>query len=179
MASPRPDRHCGQPDPLGTGDAGRRPTHIARGSVASLTAMASRNDSGDLRDIWLFSACSASQLKTIRKAVEEIEVDAGRVLCEEGSVGREFFFIREGSAVVKRKGRKVATLGPGAYFGELSLLDRMPRSATVVSETPMRLLVLDQRRFGGLLDDMPALAHKLLVAMSGRLREADARVVVQ
>lgn len=140
--------------------------------------MATRRSTLDIGDIWLFSACSASQLKTIRKAVEEVEVPERRVLCEEGTVGREFFFIVEGTATVRRKGRRVATLGPGQYFGELSLLDRMPRSATVTSDTPMRLLILDQRRFNGLLDDMPALAHKLMVAMSGRLREADARVVV-
>jgi CRP/FNR family transcriptional regulator, cyclic AMP receptor protein len=129
----------------------------------------------DLGDIWLFSACSASQLKTIRRQVEEVTVQAGRVLCEEGSVGREFFFIVSGTAVVRVKGRKVATLGPGQYFGELSLLDRKPRSATVVSETPMSLLVLEQRRFNGLLDEMPTLSHKLLVAMCQRLRDADAK----
>ena len=139
--------------------------------------MARRTQDLDLGDIWLFSACTAGQLKTIRRQVEEIEVDAGRVLCEEGTVGREFFFIVEGTAAVRRGGRKIATLGPGGYFGELSLLDRKPRSATVVSDTPMTLIVLDQRRFNGLLDEMPALAHKLLVAMSQRIREADAKAV--
>ncbi len=129
----------------------------------------------DLRDIWMFSACSAGQLRTIRKSVEEVQVPAGKVLCEEGKVGREFFFIIDGTASVRRGGRKAATLGPGQYFGELSLLDRQPRSATVTAEMPMRLLLLDQRRFSGLLDDIPGLAHKLLVAMAGRLREADAR----
>lgn len=137
--------------------------------------MAAKARDLDVGDIWLFSACSASQLRTIRRAVEEVEVPAARVLCEEGSVGREFFFIVEGTAAVRRGNRKVATLGPGTYFGELSLLDRKPRSATVVSETAMKLLVLDQRRFNGLLDAMPALAHKLLVAMAGRLRDADAK----
>ena len=131
----------------------------------------------DLGDIWLFSACSASQLRTIRRQVEEISVPAGRVLCEEGTVGREFFFVVDGSAVVRRGGRKIATIGPGGYFGELSLLDRKPRSATVESATEMTLLVLDQRRFNGLLDAMPALAHKLLVAMAQRIRDADARAV--
>jgi CRP/FNR family transcriptional regulator len=131
----------------------------------------------DLGDIWLFSACSASQLRTIRRQVEEITVPAGRVLCEEGTVGREFFFVVDGTAAVRRGGRKIATIGPGGYFGELSLLDRKPRSATVESETDMTLLVLDQRRFNGLLDAMPALAHKLLVAMSQRIRDADAKAV--
>lgn len=137
--------------------------------------MASKARQLNLGDIWLFSACSASQLRTIARSVEEVTVPAGSVLVEEGTVGREFFFIVEGTATVRRKGRKIATLGPGAYFGELALLDRKPRSATVVSETEMTLLVLEQRSFNGLLDAMPALSHKLLVAMSQRLREADAR----
>jgi CRP-like cAMP-binding protein len=131
----------------------------------------------DLGKIWMFSACSAAQLKTIRKSVEEVTVPAGRVLCEEGTLGREFFFIVAGTAAVRRKGRKVATLEAGRYFGELSLLDRKPRSATVVSETPMTLLVLEQRRFNGLLDEMPTLSHKLLMAMTQRLREADAKAI--
>ncbi len=129
----------------------------------------------DLGDIWLFSACSAGQLRSIRRQVEEVTVPAGRVLVEEGTVGREFFFITEGTASVRQGGRKMATLGPGNYFGELSLLDRKPRSATVTSDTDMTLLVLDQRRFNGLLDEMPTLANKLLSAMARRIRDADAR----
>jgi CRP/FNR family transcriptional regulator, cyclic AMP receptor protein len=129
----------------------------------------------DIGDIWLFSACSTSQLRAIRRAVEEITVSAGAVLVEEGTIGREFFFILEGTATVRRSGRKVATLEPGGYFGELALLDRKPRSATIVAETDMKLLVLEQRSFNGLLDAIPAIAHKLLVAMSQRLREADSR----
>src|SRR5580698_10175516 len=122
----------------------------------------------DVGDIWLFSACPANQLRKIRQAVEQVDVPAGVVLCEEGTVGREFFYIVDGTAAIKRNGRKVTTIGPGGYFGELSLLDRLPRSATVVSETPMSLLVLEQRRFNGLLDSMPGMSHKLLVAMSAR-----------
>ena len=129
----------------------------------------------NLGDIWLFSACSTSQLRTISRSVEEVAVPVGSVLVEEGTIGREFFFIVEGTASVRRKGRRIATLGPGSYFGELALLDRKPRSATVISETDMTLLVLEQRAFNGLLDAMPALSHKLLVAMSQRLREADAK----
>ena len=144
--------------------------------MASLSSMARQREL-DLGDIWLFSACTAGQLRTIRRQVEEITVSAGRVLVEEGTVGREFFFILDGSATVRKGGRKVATLGPGNYFGELSLLDRQPRSATVTADTDMTLLVLDQRRFNGLLDDMPTLAHKLLAAMAQRIREADARAV--
>jgi CRP/FNR family transcriptional regulator, cyclic AMP receptor protein len=113
-------------------------------------------------------------LRKVRQSLDEISADAGEVLCEEGSVGHEFFVIVSGTAVVKRNGRKVATLGPGQYFGELALLDRQPRSATIVAETDMDLLVLEQRHFLGLLDTMPGMARKLLGAMATRLREADA-----
>src|ERR1700730_848383 len=136
-----------------------------------------RSHSPALSKIWFFSAGSASQLRTIRKAIEELIVPAGRVLCEEGTLGREFFFVVDGTASVRRNGRRITTLGPGKWFGELSLLDRMPRSASIVSETPMTLLVLEQRLFNGLRDEMPALSRKLLVAMSQRLREADAKAL--
>jgi CRP/FNR family cyclic AMP-dependent transcriptional regulator len=80
-----------------------------------------------------------------------------------------------GKASVKRNNRKAATLGPGDYFGELSLLDRRPRSATVTSETDMELLILGQRQFNGVLDTIPALSRKLLATMATRLRESDAK----
>ncbi len=101
----------------------------------------------DLSKIWLFSTSSAKDLRTIRKALEEVTVPAGRLLTEQGTIGREFFLIVSGQASVRRNNRKVATLGPGQYFGELALLDRRPRSASVVSDTEMDLLVLDQRQF--------------------------------
>ena len=94
----------------------------------------------DLRTIWLFSGCTASELRTIRSSLDELTVPPGKVLVEEGAIGREFFIIVSGKAVVRRGGQKIATLGPGAYFGELALLDRRPRSATVVSETELSLL---------------------------------------
>ena len=127
----------------------------------------------DLSKIWLFSTSSAKDLRTIRKALEEVSVPPGRVLCEQGTIGREFFLIVEGEASVRRNNRKVATLGTGQYFGELALLDRRPRSASVTSETDMKLLVLGQRQFNGVLDAVPALSRKMLAAMATRLREAD------
>jgi CRP-like cAMP-binding protein len=129
----------------------------------------------DLSKIWLFSTCSGRELRTIRKALEEVTVPAGRILTEQGTIGREFFLIVKGKAAVRRNNRKVATLGPGQYFGELALLDRRPRSATIVSETEMLLLVLGQRQFNGVLDAIPAMSRKLLAAMATRVREADAR----
>jgi CRP-like cAMP-binding protein len=78
---------------------------------------------------------------------------------------------------VRRNNRKVAELAPGQYFGELSLLDRGPRTATVVADTDMKVLVLGQREFLGVLDDVPGLAYKILRIMAGRLRDADLKNV--
>jgi CRP-like cAMP-binding protein len=126
---------------------------------------------------WLFSTCNKKELGLIGRASDEVSVDAGRLLTEEGKPGFEFFLILDGKAAVSRSGRKVATLRPGQYFGELSLLSRKPRDATVTSESPMQLLVLDQRQFDGIMDQVPGLAHKLMIAMAERLREADTKTL--
>jgi CRP-like cAMP-binding protein len=136
--------------------------------------VAARPKSLDLKRIWLFSNCSASELKKIRTLFDEVETTQWHVLVEEGQPGTEFFLIVRGRAVVTRKGRTVATLKPDDYFGELSLLDRQPRSATVVCETDMDLLVLSQRNFDRLLRSAPTMVNKLLRAMVNRLRESDA-----
>ena len=68
---------------------------------------------------------------------------------------------------------RVAAVGPGATFGEMSLLDQGPRSATVEAETEMRLLVLDSRSFASLLQEVPSVSRKVLAAMAGRLRAAE------
>jgi CRP-like cAMP-binding protein len=129
----------------------------------------------DLSQIWLFSTATAKERRVLYKALEHVTVQPGRVLCEQDSIGREFFLIVTGTALVRHNNRKVRTLGPGQYFGELSLIDRRPRSATVVSETDMDLLVLGQREFNSLLSTMPELSRKMLIAMAARLRDADAK----
>jgi CRP/FNR family transcriptional regulator, cyclic AMP receptor protein len=123
----------------------------------------------------MFSGCSSSEIRKIRGSLDQVSVPPGKVLVEEGRIGTEFFLIVSGTAAVTREGKKVATLGPGSYFGELALLDRKPRSASVVSETDMDLLVLSQRQFNSLLESVPTISRKMLAAMANRLREADAR----
>ena len=137
--------------------------------------MAMKPKALDLKSIWLFSSCTGSELRKIRSSLDELELPKGKLLVEEGRIGLEFFLIVDGKASVIRNGRKVATLGPGGYFGELALLDRRPRSASVVSETDMDVLVLSQRQFNGLLQSVPTIGRKLLAAMANRLREADAK----
>jgi len=130
-----------------------------------------------LAQVPLFSTCSRKDLQKLGKASDEIEVKQGKVLVEEGKPGHEFFLIEDGTAEVRRNNRKVATLARGQFFGELSLLDRGPRSATVVADTDMTLLVLGQREFSGVMGDAPSVAQKMLGAMAGRLREADTKAL--
>ena len=154
---------------------GRACTERSTGDRDSLADMASRTNALDLKSIWLFSGCSGSELRKIRSSLDEVTVPQGKVLVEEGRVGLEFFLIVEGTATVTRNGKKVATLGPSGYFGELALLDRKPRSASVVSDTDMNVLVLSQHQFNSLLQSVPTIARKLLAAMAQRVREADAK----
>jgi CRP-like cAMP-binding protein len=130
-----------------------------------------------LQQIPMFSACSKRDLQLVARRAEDVKVPAGKVLVNEGETGHEFFVILDGSARVTRHGKRVATLGPGNAFGELALLDRAPRNATVIAETPMELVVLGQREFAGIIDEVPGFARKLLAGMAARLREADAKAV--
>jgi CRP-like cAMP-binding protein len=137
----------------------------------------SRNGTDYLATVGLFSVLSKAELRQVLKASDQVDAEPGQVLVVEGRPGHEFFLILEGEAIVRRNGRKIATLGPGEYFGELSLLDHGPRSATVVAATEMRLLVLGQREFAGLLQTIPGMAAKLLVSMAHRLRVADTQAI--
>ena len=126
-----------------------------------------------LAQVPLFSALSRRELALVARRAEDVTVPAGKVLVSEGETGQQFFVIMSGEAKLTRRGRKIATLGPGDAFGELALLDKHPRNATAVAETPMELVVLGQREFAGLIDDVPGFARKLLAAMAARLRAAD------
>lgn len=130
-----------------------------------------------LARVRLFSACSKKELTTIGRASDEVTVNDGTVLCEEGKPGHEFYLVLSGKVAVKKGNRTLVTLGPGDHFGELALLHRGPRNATVVSDGPATLLVLGQREFSGVLDSIPGLAHKLLTTMATRLAEADSKTV--
>jgi len=129
-----------------------------------------------LGEIPLFSALSKRDLQRIAKASNEITRDPGTVLVDQGDAGREAFVIIEGSATVKRNNRKVGTLGPGDAIGELSLLDHGPRTATVTADTPMTLLVLSAREFSGVIEEVPGLAHKLMIELAKRVRELDRQI---
>ena len=127
-----------------------------------------------LEDVSLLAGCSRRQLRAIARISEVIEVPAGTVLARAGTPGEEFFLILDGSARVEVAPRKRSRLEPGQYFGEMSLLDGGPRSASVTAETPLRLLVIKRRDFTTLLKEAPELTQSVLATLSRRVRQAEA-----
>jgi CRP-like cAMP-binding protein len=123
-----------------------------------------------LKGVRLFSACNDRELGRIASLVDEVKVEAGRVLTKEGDPGGEAFVIADGKATATLRKKKLASYGPGSLFGEMSLLDHGPRAATITADTPMHLLVLDPRSFTALLDDVPSVARKIMRVLAERLR---------
>jgi CRP-like cAMP-binding protein len=126
-----------------------------------------------LRHLPLFASCSRKDLERIARAGDETMLASGTTMIRQGDVGREAFIILSGKAVVRRGGKRVATVGAGSVVGELSLFDHGPRTATVVCDTDCHVLVLSQRHFLGLLDRVPALSHKLFASLATRIRDLD------
>ena len=122
-----------------------------------------------LRRVPLFSRCSGRELTRIAAVADELDMPEGRALTREGQPGREFVVLVDGSAEVRRKGRRVNTLGPGDFLGEIALLADRPRTATVTTTAQSRLLVLTGRDFRALLRELPALQGKVLEAFAERL----------
>lgn len=137
--------------------------------------MAAKDYAERLGALPLFSSCSKRELTRIARAGDEVHIDAGKMLVDQGEMGREAFVILSGRAAVKRKGRKIAELGPGDPVGELALLDRGPRTASVVATTDLTVFVLSTRGFNAVLDDSPGLSRKLLAFLAGRVRDLDSK----
>ena len=126
-----------------------------------------------LRSVPLFSGCTAKDLEKVLKAGDEVAAKAGQVIIDQGQTGREAFVLLNGSATVRRNGKKVATLSAGAIVGELALFDHGPRTATVVCDSDSELLVIGQREFLGVLAEVPSLNRKMLEYLAGKIREFD------
>jgi CRP/FNR family cyclic AMP-dependent transcriptional regulator len=122
-----------------------------------------------IRKVPLFARCSRAELKEIALLADEIDLHEGKEMTREGAPGREFFVLLDGTADVKKKSRRVNTLGPGDFFGEIALVSREPRTATVIATSPVRALVITDRSFRRLLDDAPQVQTKVMEAMAQRL----------
>ena len=126
-----------------------------------------------LAGVGLFEGLSKKELSQISRTGRRVEFPAGSVIVKEGEEGIGFHLIMTGKAKVSVKGRTRSTLGPGKFFGELSLIDRGPRTATVSAETNVTTLSLLSWEFLPLVEKTPSIARKLLLEMCRRLREAD------
>ena len=122
-----------------------------------------------IRDLPLFELCSKRDLRRIAALGEEREVAPGVELIREGEPGTEFLVVVEGEVEVRRRGRRVARLGEGSYVGEIALLSRSPRTATVVATTPLRVLAIAGRDFVQLLDTIPELWLKVARTLADRV----------
>jgi CRP/FNR family transcriptional regulator, cyclic AMP receptor protein len=117
----------------------------------------------------LFEGLSRRQLAQVARLSDDLEVPAGTVLCEEGSRGQEFFIIIDGEASVTRDGQALTTLRGGDFFGEIALLDRVKRSATITAATQLRFFVVSQQAFDSVLSTDPAIERKVLRTVVRRL----------
>jgi len=117
----------------------------------------------------LFAHCSKSELGSVALVADEIDMAEGKVLTTEGDPGREFFVLIDGTAEVRRKGRKINTMSSGDFFGEIALVSNRPRTATVTATSPMRLLVVTDRAFRELMRKMPSIQSKVLAALAERV----------
>lgn len=144
--------------------------------LPTLRRMARSEHIDRLSDLDLFSGCSKRDLQNIAKASEEVDMAAGSTIVDQGDQGTEAYIVLAGDAVVRRNGRKIATLGVGDAIGEMSLLDHGPRTATVVADSDMRLLVLTSKDFTKLVKDTPTLGLKLASSLASRIRELDRQI---
>jgi CRP-like cAMP-binding protein len=119
----------------------------------------------------LFRGLTADDLAVVAAAAIEVEFPADRVVARQGEIGTGFFLIAEGSVQVVRDGKTVATLGPGEFFGELSVIDGGPRIAQVVAAEPTRCLALASWDFERVLREQPGVALAVLRVVAGRLRK--------
>jgi CRP/FNR family cyclic AMP-dependent transcriptional regulator len=129
-----------------------------------------RNEKVELiKKVPLFAGCSKGELEEIAHIADEIDLNEGKEMTHEGSRGREFFVLLEGSADVTKDGRSINTLGSGDFFGEIALVSDSPRTATVTATSPVRALVITDRSFRRLLDEQPEIQRKVLMALAERL----------
>ena len=128
---------------------------------------------GRLRAVELFRHCTPKELTRLASITDQAVLETGQVLCRQGEVATAAFVIDDGEANVKIGEQVISTVAAGGIVGEMGLLDYRPRSATVVARTPMKVYVIDARRFESVLEDTPTLARNLLRELTARIRGLD------
>jgi CRP-like cAMP-binding protein len=128
-----------------------------------------------LQSVEAFRGCTQTQLREVERLAEHIQVASGEILAREGRIGREFFLILSGTVAVTQQGRRVNTLGPGDFFGELAAMNPGPRNASVSALSDLDVLIIGPREFAAMAD-IPEFRDALLKAMARRLRAVDAQL---
>jgi len=126
-----------------------------------------------LHGIPLFSGLDKRQLLRLGQLTDEVDVADGRTLMRQGERGDELFIVIEGKLRVERDGQVIAHRGAGEFLGEIALVDEGPRSATVISDGPARLLVVGHRAFHTLMDEFPEIQLVVLRELARRVRHLD------
>jgi CRP-like cAMP-binding protein len=116
----------------------------------------------------LFEGLSKKELTQLARMTDDLEVEAGYVLCKEGQLGHEFFVVMDGEVEISRGGRRLES-GSQDFFGEIALIADVRRTATVIAKTPLRFFVITARDFRVMLDDHPTVERKVLRAVAKRL----------
>jgi CRP-like cAMP-binding protein len=130
-----------------------------------------------LEGVGLFSATNARGRAAIARRAVEVEFAKGRRIARQGEIETGFFLVVSGSVSVVRDGEVIARLGPGQFFGELSLLDRQPRIASVVTDEPTTCLAVPSWEFQQLLETEPRIAAAVLKEVASRLRTVSTEYV--
>jgi CRP-like cAMP-binding protein len=123
-----------------------------------------------LSGVPFFDGFSAAELRRVAELADDVDAEKGAVLVEQGRVGLECFVILEGEASVYVGDEHVTTSGPGSMVGEMALIEHRPRNATVVADTPMKLIVFDTSAFKHLLAEMPKANDRVMETLAARLR---------
>jgi CRP-like cAMP-binding protein len=123
-----------------------------------------------LKRVPLFAHMGHHELERLGQLTDEIEVGLDQHLTDQGETGHEFFIVLEGRLMVLDDHRPIATLGPGDFFGEIALVESVPRTATVRAEGLAKLLVIGHREFHALMDEFPTVRAAVLDALAERLR---------
>ena len=127
-----------------------------------------------LKGVPLFAGCSKKELEALAVIADEIDLREGATLTREGQPGREFFVLIEGEVEVTQEGEEIARLRSGDWFGEIALLTKASRTATVTAGSPVRVLVVTDRAFRQVLETTPSIAVKMLERVGERLAHDEA-----
>ena len=121
----------------------------------------------------MFANSARKELEFLATRTDEVEVEAGRTLIRQGSPSDSFYLLLDGEAAVEVDGKARPPLEPGRFFGEISMLDRGPATATVVTKTPVRLMVMSHAQFRDAIKANDQLLSHVMSAAADRLRRDD------